>query len=115
MISTKLLEDLCKEFPQHYFLQKKESRKLLVSFGNAGSYNGRFPFYKTFDKLNEISYLLISAKDGNFWYSNGLPGIADDLEGTLNNLAGIILEFCIRNKLDEVIFTGASMGGYQHY
>lgn len=111
MLLISRLENLYECFPKHYYLCIKDSKKLLVSFGNADSSNGKFPFFKTFDKLKNISYLLISARDGNVWYSNGLPGIADDLENMLCRLAEIILEFCVWNKIEEVIFTGASMGG----
>ncbi len=107
------LSELALKYPKHYYLKEyKESDQLIVAFGNAGALNGVFPFYKTLHNISACSFFLISGLDVNAWYSNGLPGLGDNLECVLNDLADCIQSYCEKLDIKKCYFVGASMGGY---
>ncbi len=104
--------DCKQEFPlnpsglNYRLLTRTGSKKLIIFFSGTGKKNGKFDFWAVGNNLGENVIFLSDSR--NFWYQEGVAGIANSISGTVAR----ILEFCESAGVYEIVTVGASMGGY---
>ena len=83
-----------------------EEKSLILIFSAMGIPPGRFELYKTFADYPGVK-VFINDED-NKWYQNGIVGVAENIEQSVNFLKSII----DKHEIRHVTCIGSSMGGY---
>lgn len=83
-------------------------RSLLIAFGGIAGKMGVTPF-EFFNLSKGFDVNRIYVRDlAQAWYHQGLPGVADDIDGVV----GFLREKISQSHASKVILVGNSMGGY---
>lgn len=90
----------------HFFELKKNSKKLLIIFSATGTKPGKFNLWSLRDQIpHNILFLRVPTND---WYQSGVPGLADNHDGTID----AIKSMAAKHDITEIYTCGSSMGGW---
>ena len=92
----------------HLFVECPGSNKLVMFFTATGAKPGLFNWWAVGHQLAESANVLFVNGWSNTWYQDGVKGLGDGLEETLDT----IRTWCDEHGVDELYCTGQSMGGY---
>lgn len=92
--------------PNHHFIQRAGSRRLVIYFSGTGKDQGKFDFWKVGRKIPENVLFVSDAR--NHWYQSGIVGLGS----TIDLAARRIRKWGRAVGIDEYVTVGASMGGF---